>query len=275
LKLGSSDLGAGVLKPQEDNAFFVAPGGFASERSAEYSPGSGSGWNNKRMNRKFRGSVRALVFDLDGTLIDSKKDLVLSVNATLRAIGREELPAELLATYVGSGAPVLISRALGGQADPELLQRALKYFLGHYEEHKLDYTRAYPGVRETVEQLNGTPMAVLTNKPVDISVRILEELGLAQFFRVIYGGNSFATKKPDPLGANTAVADLKVAASETAMVGDSEVDVQTARNAGMISAIVNFGFGRHDREKYPADVYLDKMDELVPLVAKDFQEKIR
>jgi phosphoglycolate phosphatase len=218
------------------------------------------------MNENLRGRIKALVFDLDGTLIDSKQDLVLSVNTTLRAIGREELPTELVASYVGSGAPVLISRALGVPADPELLQRALKFFLDYYEEHKLDYTREYPGVRETLQELNGTPMAVLTNKPVDISVRILEGLGLAQFFKAIYGGNSFATKKPDALGANTVLGDLKVKGSEAAMVGDSEVDVQTARNAGMFSAIVNFGFGMHDREKYPADVYLDRMEELLPLL---------
>ena len=227
------------------------------------------------MDEKFRGTLKALIFDLDGTLIDSKEDLVLSVNATLRAIGREELPADLVASYVGSGAPVLISRALGGSPDSEELQRALKYFLEHYEEHKLDYTRAYPGVRETLEQLRGTQMAVLTNKPVNISVRILEGLRLAEYFKVIYGGNSFTTKKPDPLGANTILGELGITAQETAMVGDSEVDVQTARNAGMISAIVNFGFGLHDRAAYPADVYLDRMEELVPLVSKDCREKVQ
>src|SRR5262249_33503799 len=176
------------------------------------------------MNAKLVGPIRALVFDLDGTLIDSKQDLVLSVNATLRAIGREELPTELVASYVGSGAPVLISRALGQQADPDLLKPSLKFFLEYYEEHKLDHTREYPGVREALQQLNGTPMAVLTNKPVNMSVRILEGLRLAHFFKAIYGGNSFTTKKPDPLGANTVLGDLKVTASEAAMVGDSEVD---------------------------------------------------
>lgn len=218
------------------------------------------------MNETFRGQVKALVFDLDGTLIDSKQDLVLSVNATLRALGRGELPAELVASYVGSGAPVLISRALGGAPDAEELQRALKFFLAHYEEHKLDYTRAYPGVREALEELRGMPMAVLTNKPVNISVGILEALGLAGFFKSIYGGNSFATKKPDPLGANTILSEFGAAGREAAMVGDSEVDVQTARNAGMVAAIVNFGFGVHDRSKYPADVYLDRMEEVAGLV---------
>jgi phosphoglycolate phosphatase len=210
--------------------------------------------------------VKALIFDLDGTLIDSRRDLVLSVNATLREMRREELPEELVASYVGSGAPVLIGRALGGVADPEELQRALKYFLAHYEEHQLDFTKLYPGVREALEELRGVPMAVLTNKPVDISVRILEGLGVAEFFRSIYGGNSFATKKPDPLGATTVLGELGVAGAQAAMVGDSEVDVQTARNAGMISAIVNFGFGAHDRTKYPADIYIDRMEELMPLV---------
>jgi phosphoglycolate phosphatase len=216
---------------------------------------------------KFRGKVKALLFDLDGTLIDSKRDLVQSVNATLRQMGRAELPEDLVASYVGSGAPILISRALGGPASEEERHRALRFFLAHYEAHKLDFTTEYPGVRETLEKLRGLPMAVLTNKPVNISVRILEGLGLAGFFRAIYGGNSFATKKPDPLGANKILSELEIPPAQAAMVGDSEVDVQTARNAGMISAIVNFGFGAHDREMHPADIYLDRMEELVPLIA--------
>jgi phosphoglycolate phosphatase len=218
------------------------------------------------MTDKFHGKVQALLFDLDGTLIDSKRDLVQSVNATLRELGRAELPEDLVASYVGSGAPVLINRALGGAAASDQQQSALNFFLAHYDEHKLDFTREYPGVRVTLEKLRDVPMAVLTNKPVNISVRILQGLRLAEFFRAIYGGNSFATKKPDPLGANTLLKELGIPAAESALVGDSEVDVQTARNAGMISAIVNFGFGTHDRKTYPADIYLDRMEELVPLV---------
>src|SRR5579863_6824809 len=221
------------------------------------------------MNAKFLGNVKALLFDLDGTLIDSKQDLVLSVNATLRSLGREELPADLVASYVGSGAPALIRRALGGLPDSEEFQRALQFFLAYYEQHKLDFTRAYPGVQEALQQLRDIPMVVLTNKPVNISVRILEGLGLASFFQAIYGGNSFPTKKPDPLGANTILTQLRVAPQEAVMVGDSEVDVQTARNAGMISAIVNFGFGIHNRVAYPADVYLDRMQDLLPLFFND------
>jgi phosphoglycolate phosphatase len=220
------------------------------------------------MKETLRGKLRGLVFDLDGTLINSKRDLVQSVNATLRELGRAELPEELVASYVGSGAPVLISRALGGVESEGELEKALQFFLAHYEDHKLDYTKEYPGVREALEQLRGVPMAVLTNKPVKMSVRILEGLGLTDFFQLVYGGNSFATKKPDPLGAKTILQELGLAGRDVAMVGDSEVDVQTARNAGMVSAIVNFGFGTHDRVKHPADVYLDRMEELVPLTVR-------
>jgi len=221
------------------------------------------------MNAKFLGNVKALLFDLDGTLIDSKQDLVLAVNATLRELGREELPADLVASYVGSGAPVLIQRALGSSPDSEEFQRSLRFFLAYYEQHKLDFTRAYPGVREALEQLGETPMVVLTNKPVNISLRILEGLGLAPFFQAIYGGDSFPTKKPDALGAITILTQLQVAAPEAVLVGDSEVDVQTARSAGMISAIVNFGFGVHNRAAYPADVYLDRMEDLLPVFFND------
>ena len=111
-------------------------------------------------------------------------------------------------------------------------------------------------------------MAVLTNKPVRISVRILETLGLAPYFRAIYGGNSFETKKPHPLGANKILGELGAAPKEAMIVGDSEVDVQTARNAGTIAVAVNYGFGVHDRTQHPADIYLEEITELLPLVGE-------
>jgi len=206
--------------------------------------------------------VRALIFDLDGTLIDSKNDLISSVNAMLRELGRSELAPETISSYIGHGAPRLVARALGDNCPEEERQRALEFFLAHYEAHKMDTTRPYPGVTETLAGLKSVPMAVLTNKPVRISVRILEEMGLAQYFRSIYGGNSFPTKKPDPLGARTILQELDAAPHEALLVGDSEVDVQTARNAGTWAAVVNYGFGVHDADAYPADIYLDHFAEL-------------
>lgn len=214
--------------------------------------------------------VRALIFDLDGTLIDSQRDLIRSVNAMLRELGRGELAEETISGYIGHGAPQLVARALGENCTEEERQRSLQFFLSYYELHKMDTTREYPGVGETLELLANMPMAVLTNKPVRISVRILDELGLSKYFQAIYGGNSFETKKPDPLGARTILRELGAAPREALLVGDSEVDVQTARNAGMLAAAVNYGFGVHDRRAYPADVYLDRFGELVPLIGSNF-----
>jgi phosphoglycolate phosphatase len=210
--------------------------------------------------------VRALIFDLDGTLIDSKDDLICSVNAMLQEMSRPALSTETISGYIGHGAPQLVARALGGTAKEEELKRALQLFLAHYEEHKLDNTCLYPGVAETLEQVRQIPMAVLTNKPVRISVRILNELGIQKYFRLIYGGNSFQTKKPDPEGANTIQRELGLAAGETLLVGDSAVDVQTARNAGMLAAAVTYGFGAYDRAECPADFYLERFADLLPLL---------
>jgi phosphoglycolate phosphatase len=211
-------------------------------------------------------SVRALIFDLDGTLIDSKQDLILSVNAMLSELGRAELAEETISGYIGHGAPQLVARALGDGCTEEERQRALQFFLSYYELHKMDTTCAYPGVAETLEKLADMPMAVLTNKPVRISVRILDAIGLSKYFRAIYGGNSFKTKKPDPLGARTILRELRAEPQEALLVGDSEVDVQTARNAGTLAAAVNYGFGVHDRSAFPADIYVDRFSELVTLL---------
>lgn len=211
-------------------------------------------------------SVRALIFDLDGTLIDSKRDLIHSVNAMLEELGREQLHEGTISGYIGHGAPQLVGRALGESATEAERERAVKFFLGYYEDHKMDSTCAYPGVPEALEQLATFPMAILTNKPVRISRRILEALGLAKYFRAVYGGNSFETKKPDPLGAKAILREFGAAPGEAILIGDSEVDVQTARNAGTLAVAVNYGFGMHDRARHPADLYLDRLTDLVPLL---------
>jgi phosphoglycolate phosphatase len=211
-------------------------------------------------------TVRALIFDLDGTLIDSRLDLIRSVNAMLHEMGREQLHEDTISGYIGHGAPQLVGQALGNHATKAERERALKFFLAYYEDHKMDSTCAYPGVPEALEEFAAFPMAILTNKPVRISRRILESLGLAKYFRAVYGGNSFETKKPDPLGAETILREFGAAPIEAMLIGDSEVDVQTARNAGTFAAAVNYGFGMHDRAAHPADIYLDRLTDLVPLL---------
>jgi phosphoglycolate phosphatase len=212
--------------------------------------------------------VRAFVFDLDGTLVDSKMDLVDSVNAMLRETGRTEQPTELVASYIGHGAERLIASVLGEGSSAEQRREGLAAFLRHYQAQMFNRTRPYAGVVEGLRALEGSALAVLTNKPMKMTGAILEGLELAPFFHVVYGGDSFAKKKPDPQGALTILEELDVAPAEAAMVGDSDVDVRTARNAGMLAVGVSYGFGQHDRRGCPADRYVSSLLELLPWAAK-------
>lgn len=209
--------------------------------------------------------LRAFLFDLDGTLIDSKLDLVNAVNYMLCETGRVELPLETVTSFIGHGAPRLMADVLGPNVSEAERNVALEIFLDYYERHYLDNTRAYPGVVEGLQALEEFPMAVLTNKPAKPSVEILEQLGLSKYFRIVHGGDSFPTKKPDPSGARAILENLDANPGEAVMIGDSDVDVLTARNAGILAVAVNYGFGQHDRNKNPADFYVDSLAEIVAL----------
>lgn len=211
--------------------------------------------------KRFEG-VRVLIFDLDGTLIDSKLDLALSVNAVLAEMGRAPLPHEQVFGYVGQGAPLLIQRSLGAGATEEECRRGLEFFLAYYRQHMLDNTVAYPGVREGLAELAGRPMAVLTNKPVRFSQAILTGLGLDSYFQYVYGGNSFERKKPDPMGTAVLLRDFGAAPREAMIVGDSEIDVQTARNAGVWACGVTYGLGSARLVEYPPDLLIHSLTEL-------------
>lgn len=213
-------------------------------------------------DRALFADVRALIFDLDGTLIDSGVDLALSVNATLKEKGRAPLPHDQIFSYVGQGAPRLIERALGPGATREECEQALGFFLSYYREHMLDNTVTYPGVREGLAALEGMPMAVLTNKPVRFSRKILEGLGLASYFRYVYGGNSFESKKPNPAGMEILLRDFGASPKQAMLVGDSEVDVQTARNAGTWCCCVTYGLGSTQLANNPPDLLVKSLTEL-------------
>jgi phosphoglycolate phosphatase len=214
-------------------------------------------------------SIQLVIFDLDGTLIDSRLDLVHSVNAALRHIGRAELPEDVIASYVGDGALVLIQRALGGeQLDEATVRRGLEFFLKYYREHKLDHTTVYPGVADALAVIQNASngkrrkLAVLSNKPVIPSRAIVDALGLGQFFSQVYGGNSFNTKKPDPEGALKLLEEYGAQPQHAAIIGDSHVDVNTGRNAGMATVGVMYGFAPHTLKENPPDVLVDHPHEL-------------
>jgi phosphoglycolate phosphatase len=224
-----------------------------------------------RFHRQFDpDAIRLLIFDLDGTLIDSRLDLAHSVNAMLRHFKRPELPDDVIASYVGDGAPMLIRRALGDPRDEAFLKEALEYFLAYYRVHKLDNTHVYAGVKEmlaAVQQTNGVErkLAVLSNKPVNPSRAIVEALGLADFFISVYGGNSFPTKKPDPEGVQTILHEANAGAEETLIIGDSDIDVLTGRNAGLWTCGVTYGFAPQSLSLAPPDVTVDSPHELAEL----------
>lgn len=226
-----------------------------------------------KFQRQFDPSqIKLLIFDLDGTLIDSRLDLIDSVNAMLRHLGRTELPGDVIASYVGDGAPTLVRRALGDPRNEGIIKEGLEHFLAYYRVHKLDHTHVYDGIKEMLTVIRdsdgiGRHMAVLSNKPVVPSRAIVEALGLAEFFTHVYGGNSFSTKKPDPTGAQTILKETKTRAEETLMVGDSSVDVITGRNANLWTCGVTYGFAPHTLCEAPPDVSVDNPQELAELFA--------
>jgi phosphoglycolate phosphatase len=212
--------------------------------------------------------VDLLIFDLDGTLVDSKKDLVNAVNATRAHLGMDPLTDETVASYVGNGAPVLIRRAIGDQATEDEVKEALEFFIEFYRDHALDYTRLYAGVEPSLDQLHaaGVEMAVLTNKPVRISRAIVDRLGVGNFFGQVYGGNSFDFKKPNPIGIDRLIEEFGAQRDRTMMVGDSSVDVLTARNARVKSCGVTYGFQPETLVEPRPDLLVDRMEDLVDWV---------
>src|SRR5579875_271110 len=229
---------------------------------------------------------RLLVFDLDGTLIDSSLDLCNAVNAALEGVGKSPLPEAVIAGYIGDGAAMLVRRALGDPGDVDaanasagdaLFHRAFDLFLEYYREHKLDNTRCYDGVLDSLRGIRdrnpGLPMAVLTNKPVNPSRQICEALGLAPFFFQNYGGNSFTTKKPDPEGLLALMREgeelvrqsdssaARLEPRDVVMIGDSDVDVLTARRVGARSVGCLFGLAPHSLEAIPPDVAVQHPSE--------------
>jgi phosphoglycolate phosphatase len=209
---------------------------------------------------------RLIVFDLDGTLIDSSVDLCNAVNAALSFSGRPPLPNALIETYIGDGAAMLIRRALGDPGDLDSMHpdggtsvfpATFEFFLEYYRDHKLDHTRCYDGVIEALQKIRSIepslPMAVLSNKPVHPSREICAALGLSPFFFQIYGGNSFEDKKPEPTGLlklmeeasslfpGQSLESTPIQPHETVMIGDSDVDIRTARRCGARSIGCTFG----------------------------------
>jgi phosphoglycolate phosphatase len=207
-----------------------------------------------------------LIFDLDGTLVDSKKDLTASVNHIRHQFDLPLLTEDEIARFIGNGALMLIRRALGPKATEENVQTGLQMFLSYYRAHMLEHTRLYPGVRETLDRLSHCKLAVLTNKPVHFSCAMLDGLGIYKHFAAVYGGNSFDHKKPDPVGVFQILSDTNGHRERSWMIGDSAVDVLTGRNAGVKTCGVTYGYATDTFRDVPPDYLIDNFSDLEALV---------
>ena len=207
-----------------------------------------------------------VVFDLDGTLIDSSRDLADATNATLADYGAAPLGGDAVVAMVGEGAAVLVRRALAAAGLPPDLPDALERFLAHYETRLTAFTRPYPGIPEALAALRdrGCALAVLTNKPGRATAAILDALALRPFFTAVVGGDSPAGRKPDPAGLREIMAGAGAAPHATLLVGDSPIDLETARRAGIRVCLARYGFGyRFEPGAFSGDeLFVDDPTEL-------------
>lgn len=220
-------------------------------------------------------NIQCILFDLDGTLVDSAPDLANAVNATLSALGRPTFSQNSIRNWVGNGAKTLIERALCGQAeisdklDPALARDALSVFLEHYKTHLCIDSVLYPGVKDTLEQLSqkGFVLGLVTNKPAAFISPLLEGLNIAEYFSCQIGGDSLANKKPHPEPLTTAIAQLNQTIENTLMVGDSRNDILAAQAAGVKSVAVTYGYnyGQDIRKNNP-DYVFDHFSEILKIL---------
>jgi phosphoglycolate phosphatase len=206
----------------------------------------------------------ALVFDLDGTLIDSRRDITTAINRMREELGLPAIRLEEVVTMVGEGARLLVERALGPGFSSEQVNRALARYLDLYGDVCLEQTRPYPGIGEMLAQLGDRyPLALLSNKGEALSRKILDGLGLTCFFREILGGDSLPTRKPDPAGLHVLAERLGLSVERLMLVGDTWIDAETAHNAGAAFALVEWGFPRPPKlDGLQADLKVARAEEL-------------
>lgn len=205
-----------------------------------------------------------IVYDLDGTLVDTAEDITEAINAMLTELSVSALSRDEIRSYVGRGLHDLVGRCLNTE-DPALLERGLRSFVAYYGAHMTDHSRLYPGAREALEHFKSRLQVIFTNKPNPYAKDLMDKLGVGGYFTDILAGGT-PRKKPDPSALLDVMRRLRVSPEEALIVGDSLIDVQTGRNAGILTVILGQGF--EDREALAAakpDVMVDHMQAFLAL----------
>lgn len=209
-----------------------------------------------------------IVFDLDGTLVDTAPDLVATLNVVLAREGLRQLPYETARTFIGGGARLMLERGFAADdrtASPETMDRLFKIFLEHYADHIADKSQPFPGLEAALDLLaaRGCRLAVCTNKLERLSVRLLEALGLSSRFAAICGQDTFGTMKPDPVVLQKTISAAGGDPARAVMIGDSATDIHTAQAAGIPVIAVDFGYTDRPVHDFLPDRVIGHFDELV------------
>ena len=211
--------------------------------------------------------MKTLIFDLDGTLIDSRKDLSTAVNVGLKAIGKATKSEREIIPLVGDGLEILLKKA-AGEVSPTQFESLRAAFSDHYKAHSVDFTRLYPGVLEGLRELHQRfNLGIVTNKPEDFARDIVSELKIARFVSLIIGGDSLKERKPNPAPLIKAIQELKGKVETTMMIGDGIQDVKAGKNAGIKTCLARYGYGfRSDILELKPDFIIDRFLDLKEIV---------
>lgn len=212
-------------------------------------------------------NVELLIFDLDGTLIDSATDLTNSINFMRKQWGLQPLSVETVCTLIGDGAHMLVKRAMEeSRRTAEEIPQALQVFLDHYREHLLDTTTLYPGVTTVLPHFKDKILALLSNKPTELTHLILKGLAIEDHFTFVFGGDSFPKKKPDPIGVKYILDLKKIQPSHALIIGDTKNDVMTGRNANIWTCGVTYGLGGKQAMAAHPDFVIDDIRQLLDII---------
>lgn len=207
---------------------------------------------------------RIILYDLDGTLVDTREDITQTVLHMLATLQAPPLPPSVIQGYVGQGLPYLVQQCLS-TTDPARVERGLAVYRAHYAAHMMDHTALYPHAAEALEYFRSRVQAVVTNKSQSSTETLLRALGIAPFFHAVLGAESGYPRKPDPSSIRALLSRLGLVAADALLVGDSVVDIETGRNAGILTVAVRHGFGDPETLRQAAP----------DLIVADFREFLR